>query len=734
MANPLLKFYRGINEPQVAEVGMLWFAPVEGDNAEGILKVYNGTAWEVYGVTPTQLALLETACNSAVAVEKERAEGVEAGLQNAIDVLNGKGDGSVSKAVSDAIAELVDEAPEELNTLKEIVDFIKEHGTEYAALVETVNKKANSADVYTKTEIDGFRAADKRACEDALAAYKTEVSTALSGKADTSALNAVSEKVTKLEDMSHDFASADAKLKSELTTDIATAKSEAQKYAATVAGTAKTEANAYTDAEIAKLDKAYKDADTALRSGIDANAGDITALENTVGDSTKGLVKAVADLRSELNALGDIEGGEGIGGMIDAKIAALDVEDAAVAGQYVSSVSEVDGKIEVTRVALPDYTSDFAAKANASDLTAHTGNTEIHITADERTAWNAAEQNAKDYADGKFQEKGNYETAGAAATVQGNLNSHVADTVKHITADERTAWNSAKTAIDAFLKDADMTEKAVDTLAELQTYMTTDGAAAAKLVERVAALEAIDHDAYKAADTVLETSLKSYADQAEADALAAAKADAAALYQAKGSYEAAGAAAQALTDAKAYVDGKVDGKFDAAGAAADAQAAAIAAAAADATSKADAAKAAAIADAAEKYQLKGNYATIAQVDTAKQEAIEAAGIEAATKAQDAETNAKAYTNEQIEELEGKIAGTVTKVTAETAIADGNSSFVSVSASAATGEVALTSAVKVVGDVPAAQLPVNYTSEAATGLATDKYVHDYVASQLAWVSF
>lgn len=62
-----------MNEPQVAEVGMLWFAPVEGDKAEGILKVYNGTAWEVYGVTPTQLALLETACNSAVAIEKERA-------------------------------------------------------------------------------------------------------------------------------------------------------------------------------------------------------------------------------------------------------------------------------------------------------------------------------------------------------------------------------------------------------------------------------------------------------------------------------------------------------------------------------------------------------------------------------------------------------------------------------------------------------------------------------------
>jgi hypothetical protein len=566
MENPLLKFYRGMNAPQVAEVGMLWFAPVEGGKDEGILKVYNGTAWEVYGVTPTQLALLETACGKAVDAEKKRAEGVEEELQNAI------------------------------------------------------------------------------------------------------------------------------------------------------------------------------------------------------------------------NALGDIEGGEGIGGMIDAKIAALDVEDAAVDGQYVSSVAEVDGKVVVSRAALPDYTDAFATKANASDLTTHTGNTEIHITADERKTWNAAEKNAKDYADGlaanydaagaasaaetaakayadglasnydaagaaataltdakayadgKFQVAGSYEVAGAAATVQGNLDSHVADTVKHITADERTAWNSAKTAIDAFLKDADMTEKAVDTLAELQTYMTTDGAAAAELVGRVAALEAIDHEAYKAADTALETSLKSYADQAEADALDAAKSYANGKFQVAGNYETAGAAAQALADAKTYVDDKVDGKFDAAGAADAAKAAAIAAAAADATSKADAALAAAKTDAAEKYQLKGDYATIKQVGEAKQEAIDAAASDAATKAQGAETNANAYTDGQIKALEGKIAGTVTKVTAETAIADGNSSFVSVSASAATGEVALTSAVKVVGDVPAAQLPVEYTSEAATGLATDKYVRDYVASQLAWVSF
>lgn len=95
---------------------------------------------------------------------------------------------------------------------------------------------------------------------------------------------------------------------------------------------------------------------------------------------------------------------------------------------------------------------------------------------------------------------------------------HTGDTTAHITAQERTDWNSAKERIDTFLKDADMTEKAVDTLAELQSYMTSDGEAAAQVVERIAALEAIDHDAYVDADETVLANAKSYADGAAATA------------------------------------------------------------------------------------------------------------------------------------------------------------------------------------------------------------------------
>lgn len=265
--------------------------------------------------------------------------------------------------------------------------------------------------------------------------------------------------------------------------------------------------------------------------GVDASmSAKVVALEETVGDSTKGLVQKVNLIQGELDGL---NGGAG-----------------SITTQIENAITALD---------LPNT---YEVKGAAAD----------------------ALTEAQSYVDGKVD--GKFDAAGAAAEVDGKLTTHAADAVAHVTADERTAWNSAKTAIDAFLKDADMTEKAVDTLAELQTYMTTDGAAAAELVGRVATLETINHDAYKAADTALETSLKGYVDGkvdgkfdaagAAATAKSEAIADAVGKYQPIGNYEAAGTA-----DAK-IAELKLADTYEAKGAAADAQAAAIAQAKTDA--------------------------------------------------------------------------------------------------------------------------------------------------------
>lgn len=77
---------------------------------------------------------------------------------------------------------------------------------------------------------------------------------------------------------------------------------------------------------------------------------------------------------------------------------------------------------------------------------------------------------------------------------------------------------------------------------------------------------------------------------------------------------------------------------------------------------------------------------------------------------------------------------VSNVAGEEGDALNNSDYVKVQTSTSAGTVSISSSIKIVGDIPAASLPVNYVSTAATGVATDKYVRDYVASQIAWGAF
>lgn len=85
-------------------------------------------------------------------------------------------------------------------------------------------------------------------------------------------------------------------------------------------------------------------ADTAIQ------AGDVARIAYTPVGGTATNVKAYLDTLTE--NLNNID----VTADITAEIAKLDVADTAVAGQYVSSVSEVDGKIVVSRATLPTYT------------------------------------------------------------------------------------------------------------------------------------------------------------------------------------------------------------------------------------------------------------------------------------------------------------------------------------------------------------------------------------------
>lgn len=126
MANPLLKFYRGTGAPSTLEKGMVWFQNT-ADSA--IIKIYNGEGWEEYGVTAQALAsavariaalegishdfasadaALKSELEAAITGEYNRATGVEKGLADRLDVLEGASatkegeDGPVKVSVSTA--------------------------------------------------------------------------------------------------------------------------------------------------------------------------------------------------------------------------------------------------------------------------------------------------------------------------------------------------------------------------------------------------------------------------------------------------------------------------------------------------------------------------------------------------------------------------------------------------------------------------------------------------------
>ena len=105
--------------------------------------------------------------NNNINAEKERAEGVEAELQGAIDVINGEGEGSIKKAQADAqahaeqkIAELVDSAPEALDTLNELAQAINDNKDIYDAYVEQHNQAMNDMRDELQGQLDVLKEID----------------------------------------------------------------------------------------------------------------------------------------------------------------------------------------------------------------------------------------------------------------------------------------------------------------------------------------------------------------------------------------------------------------------------------------------------------------------------------------------------------------------------------------------------------------------------------------------
>ena len=318
------------------------------------------------------------------------------------------------------------------------------------------------------------------------------------------------------------------------------------KEAAGESAKAEAAAKKYADEEIAKLSfdeagAAEAAAAQALQDAKDYADGkfQVAGSYEEAGAAAQALADAKADAESKYQVKGsyEVEGA--------AAQALQDAKDYADGKFQVAGSYEEAGAAAQALDAAKEYTDGEIAKLSFDEA------------GTAKSLADAAEQNAKDYADGKFQEKGDYETAGTAAGLNAAMDERVLklEAIDH----EKLAADASSAAVATILDGA---PEKFDTLKEVADWIANNESAssAADLVTRVAALEAIDHDAYVDADATNLQAAKDYADGlagnydeagAAAQALADAKADAESKYQVKGNYEEAGAAAQALADAKA---------------------------------------------------------------------------------------------------------------------------------------------------------------------------------------
>lgn len=282
--------------------------------------------------------------------------------ENDIDALEGLvGEKAVATQISDAIAalKLADtyEIKGEAAKVQNALDSYKASNDTAIAGIKTgdvindfksveteLGKKQAAGDYATKAEAQGYAnakddaiAAAKKAGTDAQAdvdALKTKVGTVSDNKtvvqmiADAQTAATYDDAAVKadIKKNKEDIATVsalvgDTAVASQISTAVADAKTELK------GSTSDTDASA----TIAGAKKYADKLDTAMDARVDA-------LESAVG-----------------------EGGS-VAAQITAEIAKLDKADKAVAGKYVSAVSEEDGVITVVRADLPDYTNTYAAK------------------------------------------------------------------------------------------------------------------------------------------------------------------------------------------------------------------------------------------------------------------------------------------------------------------------------------------------------------------------------------
>lgn len=160
----------------------------------------------------------------------------------------------------------------------------------------------------------------------------------------------------------------------------------------------------------------------------------LNALANSTEEDLDQMAEVVAYIKSNKDLIDAIT---------TSKVSVADIVDNLTTSDSKKPLSAAQGVI--VKAMIDGLQVDVDERAMASDLTSHTGNTDIHIIAEERSSWNDA--NSKKHTHGN---KSIIDDISESTISELNTAfEHTSDSARHITDMERTNWNAAKAHADS---------------------------------------------------------------------------------------------------------------------------------------------------------------------------------------------------------------------------------------------------------------------------------------------
>ena len=401
-------------KPETGAANTLYFNPTTHEVA-----YWNNDAYQIFvlpttdtvsdnaNATPTAKAVFDYVTQALQDLDVSALEGrvdtLETEMdaaQGAITTIQGEGEGSIKKAANDALTAAKTYTDEQV-AKKADTEHIHEIA-DVTGLQDALDAKANAANVYTKEEANTAiqtAVANADHLKREIVAKLPEVASAdehtiyMVGSGEGSEDSAYEEYML-INGAFEKIGSSEVDLTNYATKSyVDTAKQEAIDTAAadatSKANTAEQNAKTYADGKVAEVEAKIPDVSNFITAaGVTEGTGNGTIAVKGTDVKVHGLGSAAYTESSAYDAAGTAAG----------LVNALDVTDAAVEGQYVSAVSQEDGKITVTRATLPaapvitEGATNGSISVNGTDVKVHGLGSAAYTATD---AYATAEQGSK---------------------------------------------------------------------------------------------------------------------------------------------------------------------------------------------------------------------------------------------------------------------------------------------------------------------------------------------------